>query len=99
MATIGSGLTVTVTVNDSPSHPAALTGTTVYTTLTGKLVKLVNASLNKAFAVKPLAIAAPPAETDKLFNCKLVTLYVVAPTELLELKLTPNAASLQIVTV
>ena len=60
---------------------------------------MVNASSEKALADKLFAIAAPPAETERPFKLRPVTLYVAAATEVLELKLTPAATSEQIVSV
>ena len=74
VVTLGTGLTVTVTVKDEPAHPAELTGTTVYTTLTGLEVTLLNASFARAEAVRPLATAAPPAETVVFPRERFVTL-------------------------
>ena len=74
MVTTGSGLTGTVTVNTSPLQLNALTGTTVYTTLTSPVEILVKASLAKSETANPFTTAAPPAETERPFKFKPVTL-------------------------
>ena len=57
-----------------PKHPAALTGTTVYTTFLWMAEVFMNASSAKAAAVKPFATAGEPAEIDIPVNVRAVTL-------------------------
>ena len=73
-ATKGSGLTGTVTVNEAPTQPRALTGATVYTTFLGIVEVLVNASSASAAAAKPVPIPGEPAEIDIPVKVSAVTL-------------------------
>ena len=61
-----------MTVNESPSQPADVDGTTVYTTSTGNEVSLVNASSDKSVADKPPPKPAPPAETVNPLSVRAV---------------------------
>ena len=95
LVTIGSGLTVIVTLNAAPGQSCALTGVTVYVALTvaNALLLCVKASFAKAVEAKPFATAGDPA-VSILFGLKAVTLYVAAgAVEVEEPKLTPTGTS------
>src|SRR6056300_261130 len=96
----GSGLTVTVTVNELPSQPLSPIGTNVYTTSTFDDVSLVHTSAVMASDNNPSATTwFPDAPTNPLFTI-LVKLYVAtkgvstSPTIVY-----PKASSLQTSTV
>ena len=61
-----------MTVNGSPSQPAEVDGTTVYTTSTGDGVVLVNASSDKSVEDKPPPKPAPPEETVNPLSVRAV---------------------------
>ena len=67
LASEGSGLTVIVIVRGSPWQPAALTGTTVYTTSTGELVVFVQASSAMEEDGRPEPEDGSPAEAVSPF--------------------------------
>ena len=64
--TTGCGSTVTVIFCDvNPVQPDALTPVTLYTTVNGPLVRLVNLSFNTALAVFPAPVTALPTAAVK----------------------------------
>ena len=65
-----------------PSQSSALTGTTVYTTLTFAEVVLIQASSAITLAARPVPVAGAPAEAVSPLELMAVIVYVAAATPL-----------------